>query len=128
MFKEEGVNAEFMGHPTMNLLPGRIDGNSVFIGDLGFELARPIESAERVQVGIRPHDLECHLNSTDGHGFTTEFIEPTGHETLVHLRREEFRVTAVARGNFPVRAGEKISLTFRPARFHIFCGTTGRRL
>jgi multiple sugar transport system ATP-binding protein len=124
--------AEFIGAPSMNLIPGALrlgpDGAAVEAEGVRLPLpAAPAGLADGAPVvwGARPEDL-----AVDGAGLdaTVSVIEPTGPETLVIARLGEREVTAAVRERRAIRPGDAIRLTPRPDKVHLFDRATGRRL
>jgi ABC-type sugar transport system ATPase subunit len=77
--------AGFIGSPSMNLLRGRVDGNSVCAGAL--QLAKGSELPDGdVIVGFRPEALVPVSEGRDGPSFEVlvDVVEPLGDEVLVH--------------------------------------------
>jgi len=120
--------AGFIGSPAMNLVPGRLGGNGVAIGDVVLPFERPAGAAERaVTVGLRPENLEI---TGDGLlALQTELLERLGADTIVHGRLNgEIRLVARAPGALALSLGETLRLSVRPEHIHLFDAETGRRI
>ncbi|XWN29643.1 MAG: ABC transporter ATP-binding protein [Devosia sp.] len=122
--------ADFIGAPSINLLPGALeaaDGPKVrFRGAL---LPAPDTGAAAgadVVYGIRPVDI---VLAEDG-PLAGEVLlaETTGAETLLHvdLEGEELRVVIPERRRLKV--GEKVQMTIDPTKAHLFDAKTEMRL
>src|SRR5947207_4843172 len=120
--------AGFIGSPAMNLLAGRIDRNSVAIGDV----VLPIDALNgtpdrRVLVGLRPE----HLNlAPDGPlALKVELLERPGADTILHGRLADgVRMTARTAANFAPGPGDVARFGIRPRHIHLFDPETSRRL
>ncbi len=124
--------AEFVGSPSMNVLPARVledDGYRVAEGD-GFRIRLPRSNGridpdiDHAQVGIRPEDL------TVGEGTGTielsvSVTEPLGESLLLRgtVCGNELSVKADPRRE--VTVGETVSLTADLERLHLFHPDTG---
>jgi multiple sugar transport system ATP-binding protein len=85
----------------------------------------PAVAPGSVTVGIRPEDVI--LGSGDRTA-TIRVVEPTGHETIVLLDAGGTPLTARTSTDLPLRAGATIPYSLRSERFHLFDGSTGRRV
>jgi ABC-type sugar transport system ATPase subunit len=106
--------AKFIGAPAMNLVPAALIG---------------IETPSDALAGIRPHDV---ILGADGQmRATVEFVEPRGHDSLLHLRLDSpgvEPVLAIIAGAAAPPAGAHVFLTLPAERRHLFDGRTGVRL
>ncbi|MBN7776924.1 sn-glycerol-3-phosphate ABC transporter ATP-binding protein UgpC [Nitratireductor aquimarinus] len=121
--------AQFIGAPSMNMLPGTWNGNGVKLGDgLGIELPRrkAAEGAD-VVVGVRPDDLVV----TGGKGLFSgkvNIVEPLGADTLVYVGVNGYEVIAKASGREPPKPGETVNLTASAGEMHLFDAKSGEAL
>ncbi len=121
--------AGFIGHPTMNLLPGRIDSKVVQLDGWRCGM-RPDVTDMPVMVGLRPHDIKLNDPGTAEEGIplmTVQFIEPMGHETLVHLNNESLSIRALVHGAAP-QAGSIFGVSVDAESIHLFHGETEERV
>ncbi|MCA0044981.1 ABC transporter ATP-binding protein [Celeribacter litoreus] len=121
--------AQFIGSPSMNLLPGEIvetgpmtkvnlDGEGVAVSNVP---TAPEDLGRRVNIGVRPEDMlladgDCILDGV------VDVVEALGEVTLLYFVAE--------RGNAPVIAklpgihanlkGETVRLTAEPDKVHLF--------
>jgi multiple sugar transport system ATP-binding protein len=117
--------AQFIGAPSMNLMPVRIEGGRLFLPGGGiFEM--PLADAagmETATLGIRPSDLSV-LSEDDSRAAVFEgvvsVIEPLGSETLVHVSAEGRELVAQASGRHPPAPGQSVRLWADPAETHLF--------
>jgi len=136
--------AEFIGDPAMNMIPVAIrDGRAVHDT---FEIPLPAENGEtltnrngtgdaritggqRAVLGVRPEDL--HLSETRaGDGSPTidaevNVREPLGDSLLLHCSLGSTSCKIQAEPRVQVTAGETVSVTYDPARLHLFDAETG---
>ncbi|MBC5764658.1 ABC transporter ATP-binding protein [Ramlibacter albus] len=115
--------AAFIGTPPMNLLPARLDGGLVRVGDAALPVG--VQGFEDVILGVRPGDLRM---GGAGIPARVEFVEDFGDSSIVNLDVAGQRVKLRA-GELPsVREGETVHLSFDPAAAHVFDAATGNRL
>ncbi|MEE2788264.1 MAG: sn-glycerol-3-phosphate ABC transporter ATP-binding protein UgpC [Myxococcota bacterium] len=122
--------AEFIGSPTMNLWPARNVSGRLTSGHIPFGQAPShLADGAEVTVGVRPHDLTLTTEAdTDGLAFAVDFVEPLGHETLVHGRHEQLKMSVALDGTERPRAGDTVWLKPKSSRLHIFDQSSGLRL
>ena len=102
--------AQFIGAPSMNLLPARLLGLSVPDGST---------------VGIRPHDVL--LESSGTLEAAVEMVEPRGHDYLVHLRLVAPHAPPLVASTPSPLIERRVFLQFRRERLHVFA-PDGRRM
>ena len=103
--------AQFIGSPAMNILPARIEGGALRIGEEGSLL-----------VGLRPEDLRPvspgEASMIDG---TVTLVERLGEVTLVHLKDRGGRaLIAKLGGDLSVSRGDTLALAAPGDRLHLF--------
>ena len=103
--------AGFVGTPPMNLLPGPL---------------APIDVPEGIIAGIRPHDVR--IDPAGAIRGTVDVVELRGADAIVHVRADigNGAPAVVVVTSTPPPIGAEVSLTFPPARVHLF-GADGRR-
>ncbi|WP_135449136.1 ABC transporter ATP-binding protein [Tabrizicola caldifontis] len=121
--------AQFIGSPSMNLLPGEVvaTGAETMIRLDNGGMARsavPTQAADmglRVKVGVRPEDF----HETDGDAIFTgevEITEALGEVTLLYFKRQGDAPQVVAK--LPgIRSGlryQMVKLTAEPRKVHLF--------
>ncbi len=123
--------AEFIGDPRINKLDGRLTGDrSVDFGDfsLALDLPLPTKSAEIIGT-VRPEMISLSQKEVAGAvPVTIETIQPTGSQTILHVRSATRPYTVLQSGFVRARAGEAAWLSFDPAAFSYFDRTSGRRI
>ena len=122
--------AEFIGSPTMNLWTAHNESGRFISDGVTFGRARPdIAEGAHVTVGIRPHEvLLTNEGDEDGQPFRIDFVEPLGHETLVHGRHEALKMSVALEGTTRPQAGETLWLKPDAGRLHVFDKVSGLRL
>jgi multiple sugar transport system ATP-binding protein len=112
--------ARFIGSPSMNLIAGRRQGNSVGLAENG-----------DILVGIRPHDLVANPGEVEN-GIkvvgTVIAVEPLGPETLVHLDVAGTPVIATARDKFVPAVNSTLTCTAANGSLYLFDTATERFL
>ncbi len=128
--------AQFIGSPSMNILPGtlRQDNGQAWVeahGErwpVGPSLAgNPVRDGQAVSYGVRPGDVSI---SSTGQGIAAKVIvvEPTGAETELLLDVGGAKLIVVIHGRTQAQPDDVIRLEIDAAKTHLFDGTTGKRL
>ncbi|HEY7437732.1 MAG TPA: ABC transporter ATP-binding protein [Methylomirabilota bacterium] len=89
----------------------------------------PARDMGDVRVGIRPEDVEVSVTERPGGiaGTVAETLRlPMMNATMLGIHVDEHEVHAQAAGTAPLRAGDRVWLTFK--RYHLFDKTSGTRL
>jgi len=121
--------ARFIGAPSMNLIPGRIDKGVITI-DSGTSNSHPItiagfedQGARSIMLGVRPDDLQ----PTDGDAMLegrVTVLEPLGPETLIYVKTQSGEIIARASGKNPPGVGEIVKLGTSSDMLHVFDSST----
>ena len=128
--------AEFIGSPSMNLIPVRLDpsGNQVILGE---SLPLPLNNFENivngdssVTLGMRPEHLEDCETENALMFLQVELLEKLGADTIVYgsLDQTDTALTVRLSGIHPVDTGDKLPVTITPEHLHIFDSENGKRL
>jgi multiple sugar transport system ATP-binding protein len=136
--------AQFIGAPTMNLVPARLEGDGGrplvrLPGGLDLPLpevrAAALSPGARgdVLAGIRPEDLHWARENGAAHGgtvfeVTADLLEPLGSDTLVFFSLGPHEVVARVPPKAIRRAGERLRLEAETAALHLFDPQTERAL
>jgi multiple sugar transport system ATP-binding protein len=117
--------AQFIGAPSMNMLPGTLNGKGLKLG-AGASLKTKWKSDNPldVMVGVRPDDLSVGEGDPIASGKVT-VREPLGPETLIYVDTPSGEVIAKASGRTPPELGEEVVLSADPANLHVFDAKTG---
>ena len=125
--------AQFLGSPTMNLLPARLgDKRALVAPDVQVELPEGFASTlglgDAILYGVRPQDLM--LNTEGGILCSITNVESTGSETLLHCTfgPDERSICAAATGRINHKAGDRVHLQPKTDRICIFDAATEMRL
>ena len=117
--------AQFIGAPSMNMIPGTVAGGMVHVGsELKIGLGLALEEGRSVTLGVRPDDLHPGGAASLVEGKVT-VREPLGPETLIYVETEQGEVIAKADGKSPPEVGEHVKLNAEPDSIHVFDGETG---
>ena len=121
--------AQFIGAPSMNMIPGRVTGTGAIALATGgtVTFARDLPAGREVILGLRPEDL----HPVDGDSLIEGSVnvrEPLGHETLIYVGTSNGDVIAKADGRTPPEIGETVRLGADPENLHIFDAATGEAL
>ena len=121
--------AGFIGSPSMNLLSGRVDCESVLTDDgLRLPLINVPAAAQgkRVLYGVRPE----HFSRVTEGGVMAEVkvVEPTGAETQIALHVGNQKAIAVFRDRVQTKPGSKLQLLPDVRQAHLFDEQSGTRI
>jgi multiple sugar transport system ATP-binding protein len=148
--------AGFIGTPPMNLLPGVLGDEGRSVATAGFELRLPPNLAaaarsaradradladhpqdgRKVVLGIRPenvHEAERGAAADPGGGVQqltarVEFVEPLGHEVIVHARVGGDLLIAKVGPHRAPRMGDELALGLETAAIHLFDAASEQRI
>ncbi len=112
--------AQFIGSPTMNLVPikGRPEGVTLADGAL-LKLPHLPDSPDAIELGIRPEHIEV-TDQGDLSGIA-DVVEHLGSDTNIYLNVEKLGPLMVRKhGNIPIRPGERVGLRIQPENVHLF--------
>jgi multiple sugar transport system ATP-binding protein len=119
--------ASFIGSPSMNFLKGKVAKGAV-VTAAGVKLPLPkgarVKEGQDVVYGIRPE----HLEVGKGIDLKVSVVEPTGPEIHLYGDLGEDEVCAVLRERIPAKRGDKISLSPRLDKVHVFDAGSGQAL
>jgi multiple sugar transport system ATP-binding protein len=121
--------ADFVGEPSITLLPGVGTGSGVRVGGVGgLATAVRVPDGRDVLVGLRPQD--CHPTGGPGLEGTVLVFEDLLEFGLatVELPGIDTRVVAQVEPGHPLRAGDPVTIAAPPERVHVFDPETGERL
>jgi len=131
--------ANFMGSPSMNLLPCNLSGGdgsySLDFGAAGTsaiddgDLIRRCKSASKPEVvfGMRPEDIDIQPREVERPGLDMEvtFVEPIGPRTVVHLSTGGHQIKVAKDKQYPIELGATVKAAFPKGRCHIFDAESG---
>ena len=123
--------AQFIGSPSMNLLPGVIDaaGRLTIDGIGGEGVQLPDGPRDRkVTVGIRPPDLKPGGAGGLEVAGQVEIVERLGHEALVYLAAGPHSVIAQGEGLTDAQSGAPIRVNVPAGALYLFDPETGTAL
>jgi multiple sugar transport system ATP-binding protein len=120
--------AGFIGSPAMNMLAGKMDGNT-FIAEDNTRISltkAPANSAGRaVTLGVRPEHFAIDPNGLPAEILT---VEPTGSETQVVAKFAGKEIMGAFRERITAQPGETLKITPEPSSVHLFDSQTGARI
>ena len=131
--------ANFMGSPSMNLLPCNLSGGdgsySLDFSAAGTsaiddgDLIRRCKSAFKPEVvfGMRPEDIDIQPREVEHPGLDMEvaFVEPIGPRTVVHLSAGGHQIKVAKDKQYPIELGATVKAAFPKGRCHIFDTESG---
>ena len=128
--------AGFIGSPSMNFIQGNLEGGR-FVADgatmplEGYEYTESGPREGAAWLGIRPEHI---ANGEAAAGLPValdaeiELVEPLGSDTLARVNALGQLFWIRMDGQASVRAGDKLTIGFDPARAHLFDETTEERI
>ena len=123
--------AGFIGSPSMNFMPGKVDGDGrIDLAHGGAVRSRQTAAASGrpITVGIRPEHLVPCGDDAGALSGPVDLVEQLGADALVHINRGEGTIIArVPHGSAP-EVGSKFCVTADPSRVFAFDSATGARL
>jgi multiple sugar transport system ATP-binding protein len=133
--------AQFIGTPSMNLLPVAVSPGGEELSGEAFTLPVPPALASRVSgfegrgllVGIRPESLSLSefgaaASTSAGVAATVEFVETLGHDMIIHTRMGDRALLAKCAARRPPAVGEVVRLAVALSEISLFDAQTGRNL
>jgi multiple sugar transport system ATP-binding protein len=109
----------FLGSPRMNLLPARLDGDSVVAGP--FRVPRPSGTLPaRLEVGLRAEHVRLWAAVDAGEPGEVLEVEPLGADAHLLVRVGDLEVRAHARGYDCPKRGDKVRVSVDETRAMIF--------
>lgn len=118
--------AQFIGAPSMNLLPGHGESGGLTLAS-GNKL--DISAPDRpVLLGIRPEDLRPASPETAPLRGKVTVAEPLGASTLIYADIAGMEIIATGPGREAPKPGDEIGLEFDPSTIHLFDTETGAAL
>jgi multiple sugar transport system ATP-binding protein len=132
--------ASFIGTPPMNFIPATLTGGGTTVTASGFKL--PVPQAFRVAAaghdgrkvvfGVRPENIREAPREASGGTVpievTVEFVEPLGHEVIVHGRVGDDLLVAKVDPHRAPRMGSRMPLVIEVEAGHLFDAATEQRL
>jgi multiple sugar transport system ATP-binding protein len=119
--------AEFIGSPSMNVMPGIVDKGFV-LGAGGIKLPLPKTHAakmgQKVMYGIRPE----HMSLGKGIPAKITVTEPTGPEIHIYADVGEKEVCAIIRERQTLKRGQDIQLAPDLDKVHLFDADSGKAI
>ncbi|WP_417243725.1 ABC transporter ATP-binding protein [Celeribacter sp.] len=114
--------AQFIGSPTMNVVPVTGGVNAVTTAD-GVTIALPhVGDTERaVEMGIRPEHIDV-VDINAGHlTGTADVVEHLGSDTNIYVKVDGLGPLLVRKhGNIPAKAGDRLGLRIQAENAHVF--------
>jgi multiple sugar transport system ATP-binding protein len=121
--------AQFIGAPSMNILPGKLTEDGVKLDAGPLIGARPQTAVPNIAVGIRPNALTPAPDHEPAllEGRVT-IVEPLGPEALVYVDLGQVEVIGTVQGRTPPAPGDAIRLSAPREELHFFDTTTGEAI
>ncbi|HEY8381504.1 MAG TPA: sn-glycerol-3-phosphate ABC transporter ATP-binding protein UgpC [Microvirga sp.] len=128
--------ARFIGSPTMNVMPGRLQadaGGPIAELGLGAPIRLPaappgLAGSGPILLGIRPQDLKVLRDDEPAPEIELQgrvsVVEPLGSEAFVHVEAGEGLLLASASAKAPPQVGQAVRLGARAESLHFFDATT----
>ncbi|HEY3049266.1 MAG TPA: sn-glycerol-3-phosphate ABC transporter ATP-binding protein UgpC [Polaromonas sp.] len=119
--------AAFIGSPSMNLVPVKVNGQGVVdnAGNHWNVPHVPATSGQALTLGVRPEHLRLDDAGVEARVLV---VESTGSETHLLVDAGGIKLTCVLRERVSVRPGDHVRLGADNAHLHLFHGDSGERL
>jgi ABC-type sugar transport system ATPase subunit len=128
--------AGILGNPSMNFVPCEIakKNGKVRISHEAFTAEGPaegldqsLESGKEIIFGVRPEDISMYLEEPPERSIAAEVYvtEPLGNKTIVDIKLGGDIIKAMTRGSFTGNPGQKIWITFKALKLHLFARDSG---
>jgi len=120
--------AEFIGSPSMNLIPASVSGSSLRLeegGSIDLPAGLQVADGKKVLIGKRPEEI---VLAADGLTAQVLNIDPTGSESVVDLTLHGRSLTLVLRERPQFRVGDQITIGMENGATHLFDSETGLRI
>ena len=119
--------AAFIGSPSMNLLPVKVNGKGVVdnVGNHWTVPGVPATSGQALTLGVRPEHLRLDAEGVEARVLV---VESTGSETHLIVDAGGTKLTCVLRERVSVRPGDLVRLGADSAHVHLFRADSGERL
>ncbi|MGC3940094.1 ABC transporter ATP-binding protein [Roseobacter sp. EG26] len=123
--------AQFIGSPTMNVLPVTGGDHGVTVAD-GTTIALPHlpDTRQAVELGMRPEHLDVVQAGAGEVVGVADVVEHLGSDTNIYANIDGLGSLMIRKhGNIPIRSGDRLGLRFQTENAHIFAedGTALRR-
>ncbi len=125
--------ANFIGTPAMNQIWGTRAGQSLKLiehGDMFHvgEFPNVVANGNKVALGIRPEHLVIVPEAQARLSVVVQMVEWVGADAYAYGQFGTYRIICRVDNASPVRVGDRIPLSFDPARVHWFDADSGRRI
>ncbi|MEO5687471.1 MAG: sn-glycerol-3-phosphate ABC transporter ATP-binding protein UgpC [Burkholderiaceae bacterium] len=123
--------AQFIGSPSMNLIPAVRSGTGASAGGVDLALtdmhreALKTSSAGSLTYGLRPEAVRFADSGMPG---TLRFTEPTGPETYATVETSVGNLTLRVPGYMAAKIGDAVHVTWTPESVHLFDATSDQRI
>jgi ABC-type sugar transport system ATPase subunit len=102
---------------------------ATFLGSPPMNLIQESRNGARVQIGVRPEDVDVSSSATDGwKEARAVVVEPMGSDTLVTLDYRDQRLVARVPADQDVQPSQRLWVRLPPERVLMFDASDGRRL
>lgn len=124
--------ADFIGSPTMNFRPARVQDGAVVAGSIRIALPAgrfDARDGQEVDIGLRPSRLELVADGTPG-AITGRvvLVENMGSEGQVIAEVDGQEISLVTRDFRRLSPGDTVSFALAPEHLHVFDRASGRSL
>jgi multiple sugar transport system ATP-binding protein len=132
--------AGFIGTPPMNFLQATLADGGATVAASGFRLSVPPglkavtakRDGQKVVLGIRPENIREAAREAGGNNtpitVKVEFVEPLGHEVIVHGRIGDDLLVAKVDPHRSPEMGDDMQLVIEAGAIHLFDAGTEQRL
>jgi len=113
--------ADFIGNPKVNLLDGEVTKkDTVTVGDFDIPI-KTNGASGKVVVAVRPEDVVITTDpASDGVGFLTYSVLPSGSDSTIVVRRGKTEITVKEQGISQIRQDEAVKLQFMSEKLNLY--------
>lgn len=113
--------AQFIGSPTMNVVPVEAGAGGVTLGGSHLALPHLGDTSAAHELGIRPEHIDVVAPEQGMLKAMADVVEHLGSDTNIYLQVEGIGPMMVrVHGNIPARSGDLLGLNIQPQNAHVF--------
>jgi multiple sugar transport system ATP-binding protein len=113
--------AQFIGSPTMNVVPVEAGAGGVTLVGRHLPLPHLAETSAAAELGIRPEHIDVVHPDQGKLKAVADVVEHLGSDTNIYAQVEGIGAMMVrVHGNIPARSGDLLGLNIQPQNAHVF--------
>ncbi len=132
--------AGFVGMPQMNFFDAELicEGDSYYINNCGHKINLSQEfinslkskniKSQSITLGVRPECIVISEKTSGSYEVNVDVSELMGNEMLIHSRLNDNKIVIKSETRYDIKTDDKINISFKTDRLHIFDKETGNNL